>query len=103
MRNPGGGIEPSGRNDPDMQFFNMAIHTLADMEEHKEQFACFHFCYIEGRRGVKREAERLKISRRTYYNYVGQFARRAISMSRSLKTVQVAMLEGVDRSAPAID
>ena len=85
------GPMPNGINDPDMQFFNMAIHTLVDMGQYDDEFVCFYFCYIEGRRGVKREADRLKISRATYYNRINAFARRVCSMSNSLKVAHEAM------------
>jgi hypothetical protein len=91
MRNPAGGKEPNGRNDPDMQFFNMAIFTLADMPEYKKMYNCFHFCYIVNGRNAKALASELEISRKTYYNYIDEFARRAQSMARSLKTARAAM------------
>jgi hypothetical protein len=85
------GEVPDAPNSADMQYFNMAIHTLAEMSEHKTQFACFSFCYLEGRRGVKVKAASLNICRKTYYNHVAAFARRAWSMSLSLKSAQAAM------------
>lgn len=86
------GTPPNARNDPDMQFFNMAVHTLADMKEYAKEFACFSFCYVERRRGVKREAARLDICRKTYYNHINAFARKAVSMSLSLKSAHAAMM-----------
>jgi hypothetical protein len=86
------GQPPDARNDPDMQFFNMAIHTLAAMQEHQDTFVCFSLCYIEQRANIKREAANLNICRRTYYNRVNAFARRALSMSASLKAAHGAMM-----------
>lgn len=86
------GTPPNARNDPDMQFFNMAIHAMADMSGHKELFVCFSLYYIEHAPDVKVEAERLEISRPTYYNRARSFARKAHSLSVSIKEVHKAKL-----------
>lgn len=85
------GIEPNARNDPDMQFFNMAIHTLADMKEYVDGMVCFTLHYLDHPEYVKVEAAKLQISRVTYYNRVKAFARRAYSMSHSLKRVHESL------------
>lgn len=81
------GIAPNGRNNPDMQFFNMAIHALADMREHAEGLACFNLYYCDQAANIKREADRLGIARSTYYRRITSFARKAYDMSASIKRV----------------
>ncbi len=85
------GEPPNARNDPNMQYFNMAIHAMADMSAHQETFACFKLCYIEQSNNVKRLAVQLGISRPTYYNRAKAFARKAFSMSLSLKRATESM------------
>lgn len=85
------GKEPNARNNPDMQFFNMAIHTIADMKEHKAELVCFNLYYVDHADNVKAEANRLGISRPTYYNRAKAFARKAYSMSLSLKAAYEVM------------
>jgi hypothetical protein len=87
------GVPPNGRNSPDMQFFNMAIHALADMREHMDTALCFGLYYpLEGPRAdnIKRVADHMGIARSTYYRRVMAFARKAHSMSLSLKKVHNA-------------
>lgn len=81
------GKEPNGRNHPDMQYFNMAVHTLGDMPQHKERYAAFMVHYMGEGEVVKRAADRLGISRSTFYERVGRFAKDAYSLSLSLKRV----------------
>lgn len=81
------GKEPNARNSADMQFFNMAVHALADMEGNAETLACFSLMYIEQADHVKRQADKLGISRPTYYNRARSFARKALSLADSLKRV----------------
>lgn len=80
-----GGEPPDGKNSADMQYFNMAVHTLADMAEHKAGFLCFWVIYIEQSPNIKRKAAEMDISRTGYYKRAKAFARRAFSMSQSLK------------------
>jgi hypothetical protein len=81
------GKEPNGRNHPDLQFFNMAVHALGDMPKHKAGFAVFHAHYMGEGDVVKRAADKLGISRPTYYARLAQFAKDAYSMSQSLKRI----------------
>lgn len=81
------GREPNGKNNPDMQYFNMAVHALADMPEYAEGLACFNLFYVEQAPNVKREADKLGIARSTYYRRIVSFARKAYSMSISIKRV----------------
>lgn len=81
------GKEPNSRNHPDLQFFNMAVHALADMPKHKEGFTVFWMHYMGEGEVVKRAADKLGISRSTYYERVAKFAKDAYSMSQSLKAI----------------
>jgi hypothetical protein len=84
------GLPPNARNNPDMQFFNMALHTLADMKEHYDAMVCFNLYYVEQADNVKRLADQLGISRPTYYNRVKSFARKAFTLAQSLKKAHFA-------------
>jgi hypothetical protein len=86
------GREPNARNYPDMQFFNMAIHAIADMSENRNLLACFNLYYVDHAPNVKAEANKLGISRPTYYNRAKAFARKAYSMSLSLKQAHKHMM-----------
>ena len=85
------GAEPNARNNPDMQFFNMAVHALADMSEHRDGLACFTLFYCEQAPNVKREADKMGIARSTYYRRVVAFARKAYSLAASIKRVHEEM------------
>ena len=87
------GQPPNARNSADMQFFNMALHMLGDMEEHKGAVACFNLHYpLEGDRAenIKRIADEMGINKATYYRRVIAFARKALAMARSLKSFHQA-------------
>lgn len=93
------GLPPNARNNPDMQFFNMALHTLADMKEHRDAMVCFNQYYVDQSGNVKRFADQLGISRPTYYNRVKSFARKAYVLSQSLKKAHLAGMGGVKPAA----
>ena len=87
------GKPPNGRNNPDMQYFNMAVHALGDMAEHQASVACFNLYYpLEGEKAdnIKRIADQMGIHRATYYRRVLAFARKAYSMSLSIKRFQLS-------------
>ena len=84
------GTEPNARNHADMQYFNMAIHTLAEMADHKQTWEAFKFYYLGPRQVAKRTASDLGIGRQTYYDHVKRFAKAALSMSQSLKRAHEA-------------
>lgn len=86
------GKEPNGRNSADMQYFNAAIHSLADMKEHEEAKVCFILFYVDQAPNVKVEANRLGITRPTYYNRARAFAKKAHSLSLSLKKAHAEMI-----------
>jgi hypothetical protein len=81
------GREPNARNSANMQFFNMAVHALADMNGNEDGLACFCLMYVEQADHIKRQADKLGISRPTYYNRSRSFARKALSLAQSLKRV----------------
>lgn len=85
------GQEPNARNHPDMQYFNMAIHTLADMPCHKTIWAAFQQYYLGPNQVAKRTAAELGIGRQTYYDHVKRFSKAAHSMSLSLKRAHEEM------------
>ncbi|MFJ3048551.1 hypothetical protein ACIPEN_22175 [Herbaspirillum chlorophenolicum] len=82
---------PNARNSAEMQFFNAAVHAMADMTEHAETFACFRLMYIEQTANVKKIAFDLGFTRKTYYNRARSFARHALSFARSLERAQKRM------------
>lgn len=87
------GLPPNARLNPDMQFFNMAIHTLADMKERHEEMVCFNLYYVEQADNVKRLADKLGISRPAYYRRVKAFARKAYALAASLKAAHHRVTE----------
>jgi predicted DNA-binding protein YlxM (UPF0122 family) len=95
------GKEPNARNHPDMPYFNMAVHTLADMAQHKARHLAFSAHYLGEDEVVKRVADRLGISRQTYYEHVKRFAKDAYSMSQSLKRAasKFSTLSDADQAA----
>jgi len=98
------GKEANGRNYPDMQYFNMAVHTCSDMEKYKTEWEAFKEFYLvekDKRTVAKRAAADLGVCRRTYYNHVKKFARAAYAMSLSLKKAHEAMSSMAARPAPA--
>lgn len=77
------GIPPNAIMSSDMSFFNMAIHALADMNDPNTD--CFVKYYWERARSIKTVAHGMGIHRVTFYERKVRFARRALSMSFSLK------------------
>lgn len=98
------GVEPNARNNPDMGYFNMAVHALADMKEHAEGLACFNLFYVDQAPNVKVEADKLGVARSTYYRRISSFARKAYSLSISIKRVseeqQGRAAEPPDKACP---
>lgn len=94
------GREPNARNDPDMQYFNMAVHMLVDMPEHADDWLAFQHFFLKPERLVKLTAADLGIGVRTYYDRVSRFAKRAFSLAPSLKKVHEANTQAM-RAAPA--
>lgn len=97
------GLPPNARNNPDMQYFNMALHTLADMKEHHDAMVCFNLYYVEQADNVKRLADNLGISRPAYYRRVKSFARKAYSLAQSLKKAHAATAQASEMRGRASD
>lgn len=85
QKGTGGGREPNARNDPDMQYFNMAVHTLRDQSQYADEWLAFEYFYLKQAQLVKTTAHELGVGVRTYYDMVNRFARRAWKLAPSLK------------------
>lgn len=83
------GEPPDAELSAELQWFNMAVHTLADMRD--EDYECFKKYYIERAKNIKEVAHKLGIGTRTFYDRRLRFVRKAISMGVSLKRVQCGM------------
>jgi hypothetical protein len=90
------GKEPDARNSAHMQHFNRAVHALAEDPQYADQLACFRLMYVEEADHIKRQADKLGISRPTYYNRSRAFARRAWALSLQLKRTQQDVLTDTD-------
>ncbi|VVE50997.1 hypothetical protein PMO31116_04654 [Pandoraea morbifera] len=75
--------EPDAELLPEMPYFNMAVHGLAEQEP--EEALCFALFYNHGFRPVKSIAAAMGISRRTFYYRMYRFAERAYKMSGVLR------------------
>lgn len=91
------GREPDAQMSDSLSWFNMAVHALADMAEHKEDAECFIKFYCDRASNIKAVANELKIGTRTFYDRKARFARKALSMSFSLKNAFAASRD-VDQS-----
>lgn len=85
------GTEPNARNHADMQYFNMAVHTLADMPKWKKSGRAFLAYYVGPAQVAKRTADELGMGKRTYYDHVTRFSAAAFSLAASIKRVQESM------------
>jgi len=77
--------EPDGPMDPDMSFFNMAVHALAADEP--EEAACFTLFYYHQMRNIKAVAAQMNIGRRTFYDRMKRFGRRAYALTAKVKQI----------------
>ena len=87
--------EPNIRNNPDMAFFNAAVHSLADMPDHAEGYACFRAKYMQTDELIKVHVAKMQISRVTYYTRARSFARKALSLADGLKRVHAESLRAL--------
>lgn len=94
------GVEPNARNNPDMVFFNAAVHSLADMDDQAEGYACFKAKYLEVDQLIKVQVDKMGISRPTYYARARSFARKALSLAGSLKRVHAESLRTLGDALP---
>lgn len=97
------GREPDARNSADMQWFNAAVHTLAEMAKHREDYLAWQVFYIEQPRHIKRVADGLGIGRATIYRRRDNFTRAAISMARSLEAAHAKMAAQENQSMATTD
>lgn len=79
------GRPPDARLSQELSWFNMALHALADMEDHKQDAVCFNLFYVERVKNIKAVADKLNIGTRTFYDRRSRFARNALKMAKSLK------------------
>ena len=84
------GRETDARLDPEMPYFNSALHSLFDDEERAQEAACFLGVYWSDAK-IKQVAAELKCARGTVYNRARRFAQDAISMSKALKKAHETM------------
>lgn len=85
------GVAPNARNCPDMPYFNMAIHTLADMPKWRHAWLAFNAHYLGPNQVAKITIADLGMAARTYYDYIKRFSAAAYSMAASIKRVQQGM------------
>ncbi|VVE51611.1 hypothetical protein PCO31111_04758 [Pandoraea communis] len=86
---PGGlRVEPDAELIPEMSFFNMAVHALAD--DHPEDAACFTLYYFHDVRPVKKIASAMGISRQAVYKRLRTHAARVEKTRHLLKRVHLA-------------
>ncbi|MFM0020896.1 hypothetical protein [Paraburkholderia azotifigens] len=82
--------ETDARLDPEMPYFNSALHGLFDEEGREDEAACFLGVYWYDAK-IKQVAAELKCARGTVYNRARKFAQDAIRMSKALRKAQDAM------------
>ena len=97
------GREPDAQMSDGLSWFNMAVHALADMGEHKEDAECFVKFYCDRASNIKAVANELKIGTRTFYDRKARFARKALSMASSLKNAFAASREADQGKAVDLD
>lgn len=76
---------PNARNNAQLQYFNMAVNSMANMDEHRADYQAFHLHYLSEQTVVKRKAAQLGIAPRTYYDRVRRFTRKAWQLSEGLQ------------------
>ncbi|MFP3638126.1 hypothetical protein [Paraburkholderia sp. SIMBA_054] len=82
--------ETDARLDPEMPYFNSALHGLFDEQGCEEEAACFLGVYWYDAK-IKQVAAELKCARGTVYNRARKFAQDAIRMSKALKKAHESM------------
>lgn len=91
------GLPPDAIMSDELSFLNMAIHALVDMNDADAD--CFLAYYWDQSKNIKKVAADMKIHRDTFYERKSRFARRAYSLSLSLKRVHDESLTGVETEA----
>ena len=75
---------PDALLSPEMSYFNLAIHAL--VEEGDPDAECFVSYYYRRDKNVKVVAHQMGIGRRTYYERRDRFARKALTLSTTLRS-----------------
>lgn len=88
---------PNAIMSDDMSFFNMAVHALTDMQDPDAD--CFVKFYWWRVRHIKKVASEMGIGKQTFYDRKNRFARKAYSMSFSLKRAYLESLSGAKEEA----
>lgn len=82
---------PDAELSADLSYFNMGIHALADMGDIDAD--CFVQYYFYRVKNIKKVAGEMSIGRRTFYDRINRFARKAHLLSISLKRAHLESLE----------
>lgn len=80
-------VEPDSFLDPDMPFFNTAIHALCEQPELAGEAECFLGVYWY-RTNIKALAHQQNCARGTVYNRARRFAQRAELLGRTIRHKQ---------------
>ena len=83
--------EPDAELDPQMPFFNMAVHGLCEEGMHDVEAICFAGVYWYST-NIKVLATEQKISRGTVYNRARRFAERARMLSKTIRRIHTMSL-----------
>lgn len=98
------GQPPNAALSDEMNYFNMAIHALADMKDSDTE--CFVKYYAEiaqDKLPIKTIADRMGIGVRTFYDRKARFARKAYSMAASMKRAHLNSVETKTATSEEID
>lgn len=82
--------EPDAFMDPEMPYFNMAVHALCEQQENEKAAAAFLGIYWY-RANIKGLARDHQCARGTVYNRARSFARRAMAMRETIRKVHESM------------
>lgn len=82
--------EPDAFMDASMPFLNMAVHALCERPEHADEAACFVGVYWYSV-NIKALAREQQCARGTIYNRARSFAKRAESLSHTIRKVHESM------------
>ncbi|WP_136420298.1 hypothetical protein [Herbaspirillum sp. ST 5-3] len=86
-------LPPDAIMSDELSFLNMAIHALVDMDDSDAD--CFLAYYWDQSKNIKKVAADMKIHRDTFYERKSRFARKAYSMSLSIKRVHEESIRDV--------
>lgn len=92
-------VEPDGPMSPDMAYFNMAVHSLAEVEP--DGVMCFTLFHYYGY-SVKAIYSALNIGRQTFYDRLDRFANRALKAAATIKRVHLEHLTSENCTAQTV-